>query len=164
MEFRGTIRRLAGAGTAVAAAATLLLGGVSGVATAATGQEGVDAAAAPINILHASTRTCLDSNSAGHVYTLQCNGGRNQQWDNYTPGKFRNVGTGRCLAGSNGGSAYTTDLCGNAATNWTTTSGSPKKFTHVLTQFCLHGPGGSPQAAGLASCASATRWSTLAAS
>ncbi|ANZ42249.1 hypothetical protein BBK82_46280 [Lentzea guizhouensis] len=151
-------RRFVGTGAAVAAAATLLLGAASGTATATTGQQ----EAAGINIKHASVRTCLDSNAAGAVYTHNCNGNDYQEWENYTPGKFRNKATQRCL-GSNGNSVFTTANCAAGSTNWTTTSGSPKHIKHATTGVCLHNAGGHGSAVGLAACGSATRWSTLAA-
>ncbi len=158
MEFRGIVRRVVGAGAAGVAVAALLIGG-SGAATA--NESG--AAAAPINILHASARTCMDSNTAGSVYTRICEAGnRNQQWDNYTPGKFRNVGTGRCLA-SSGNAVTTLGACSDPRTNWTTTSGSPKHIRNVQYGICAHNNGGHGEAVGPAACGSATRWSTLAA-
>lgn len=162
MEFRGIVRRVAGAGAVAAAAATLLFGGVSGAATAATGAGEVGVAADAINIKHASTRACLDSDSIGKVYTRNCEAGnRNQRWENYTLGKFRNVATGRCL-GSDGAAIFTT-ACTSASTKWTTTSGSPKYFEHVPTGICMHNRGGHGEAVGQAACGSATRWSTVAA-
>lgn len=165
MEFRGIVRRVAGASAVVAATATMLLGGVSGAATAATGANEVGVAAAPINIKHASTRKCLDSNVNGAVYTHTCEGRANlyQQWDNYAPGKFRNVATKRCLA-TNGSQVTTVRAqdCDNPDTNWTTTPGSPKLFRSVPHAICMHNAGADGQGVGQAACESATRWSTVA--
>ncbi|RDI22253.1 RICIN domain-containing protein [Lentzea flaviverrucosa] len=160
MELRGMLRRTAGTGAVLAAVGAALIAPASATAAPAT-QDDVTAAAV-VRILHASTRACLDSNSEGRVYTLSCNGNNNQRWDNFTPGKFRNVATGLCLAGSNGGSIYTTSICTNTATSWTTDGTSPTKIHHVPTGQCLNGPGGSPQAVGLDPCGSSTRWSILA--
>lgn len=154
MEFRGMLRRVAGAGAALAAVGTVLL------APAATAVPADNI----VKILHASTRTCLDSNDQGHVYTLGCPDevpiSQNQKWNNYAPGKFKNLATGKCLAGSNGGSAYTTGDCDNAAVFWHTDGTSPTYIRHDQHPgFCLNGAGGSPQAVGITSCSSSTRWS-----
>ncbi|KOV84970.1 hypothetical protein [Nocardia sp. NRRL S-836] len=163
MEIRGIVRRITGAGAVVAATAAMLLGGVSGAATANTGAGEVTAAVTYLNIKHASARTCLDSNAAGAVYTRVCeSGNRNQQWDNSTLGKFKNVATGRCLA-STGSAVLTLGACSDTRTNWTTTSGSPKYIKNVNYGICAHNNGGNGEAVGPAACASATRWSTLAA-
>ncbi|MFD5412855.1 RICIN domain-containing protein [Streptomyces nojiriensis] len=48
-------------------------------------------------IRRAHSNQCLDSNSAGTVYWLECNGGNNQKWT-YEGKKVRNVATGMYLA------------------------------------------------------------------
>ncbi|WP_036530334.1 ricin-type beta-trefoil lectin domain protein [Nocardia sp. CNY236] len=47
-------------------------------------------------IRRAFSEQCLDSNSDGHVYWLQCNGGNYQKWL-YEGTKVKNVATGRYL-------------------------------------------------------------------
>lgn len=49
------------------------------------------------NIVRAYTNQCLDSNSAGQVYWLECNGGRYQMWDFRSDGSVVNVATVRWL-------------------------------------------------------------------
>ncbi|MCG8927384.1 ricin-type beta-trefoil lectin domain protein [Lentzea sp. CC55] len=160
MEFKGMLRRIAGAGMALAVAGAMAIAPAS--ATAA--QDGVSAST-EMRILHASTRACLDSDHLGKVYTLKCNGGLNQRWDNYTSGKFRNVATNLCLGGarSGGGTLYTfTGECSDPRTTWTTTPGSPRKFRNAQLGLCMDGPGGSPEGVGLKDCDAANRWSIAA--
>jgi Ricin-type beta-trefoil lectin domain len=162
MEFKGMLRRIAGAGVALAAVGAMLIAPVS--ATAAPAAQDEVGAAGIINILHASTRRCLDANSAGAVYTHNCNGGNNQKWNNYvvgTSGKFKNVATGECLAaGAN--SVFTLESCTSNATDWRSTSGSPKWIWNTPSGKYLHNAGGHGEAVGLKTArADATRWSTL---
>jgi len=49
------------------------------------------------NIVKAYTNQCLDSNSDGDVYYLECNGGDYQKWTYPGNGLVRNVATGRYL-------------------------------------------------------------------
>nr|WP_073919988.1 RICIN domain-containing protein [Streptomyces sp. CB00455] len=63
-------------------------------------------------IQNLKTGRCLDSNAAGEVYTLPCQGGNNyQHWDTYQDGsgwwKLRNTATGRCLDANGRGQVYT---------------------------------------------------------
>ncbi|MGY1453614.1 RICIN domain-containing protein [Streptomyces sp. SS8] len=48
-------------------------------------------------IRRAHTSQCLDSDSSGNVYWLECNGGAHQKWV-YEGTKVKNVATGRYLA------------------------------------------------------------------
>jgi hypothetical protein len=62
---------------------------------------------APLSVstrINVATGRCLDSNAAGKVYTLPCNGGANQKWRTISPGwddydwlQIENVATGMCL-------------------------------------------------------------------
>lgn len=58
-----------------------------------------------------ATGKCLDSNFAGQVYTLPCNGGGFQRWTiEYYSGdqwRIRNTTTALCLDGNNNGAVYT---------------------------------------------------------
>jgi hypothetical protein len=159
MELRGIARRLAGAGAVMAFAATLLAGAqAAGADTASQGEVG---AASVSRILYASDHSfCVDAWPGDVVNTMLCDGTDTQKWDNYTPGRFRNVGNGRCL-GSDGNVVFTT-ACTSPSANWTTTSGSPKKFTHVPTGLCMHGYPIIQQRVVVVPCSLATRWSTLA--
>ncbi|MEV6442933.1 ricin-type beta-trefoil lectin domain protein [Amycolatopsis sp. NPDC051716] len=165
METRGMARRFAGAGAAAAFAATLLAGvatgaQAAGAATTDTATQGEFGASAVSRILYASDhRFCVDAWPGDVVQTMFCDGTPTQNWDNYTAGKFRNVGNGRCL-GSDGAVVFTT-ACTSPSTNWTTTSGSPKKFTHVATGKCMHGYPAAVERVVVVECSGATRWSTL---
>jgi hypothetical protein len=151
MAFKGMARRINGVGAAVAAAATLLIAPGTAVA-------GDDVGIAAVHrITHGGTGRCLDSNSAGSVYTHDCNGTRNQQWDNYATGKFRNVATQRCLT-SDGSRILTTTNCAAGGTNWATNGTTRTQIRHQTTGICMHNNGGSSQAVGPASCGSATYW------
>ncbi|MFJ8186586.1 RICIN domain-containing protein [Streptomyces sp. NPDC096105] len=54
---------------------------------------------------------CLDSNSAGDVYMLQCNGGTYQQWSVDGQNRRVNKQTGRCLARTTGTYFVRTEVC-----------------------------------------------------
>ncbi|MEU2616455.1 RICIN domain-containing protein [Micromonospora sp. NPDC007271] len=67
------------------------------------------------------TGLCLDSNSAGDVYAISCNGGAYQRW--YLAGtggrQIRNAATERCLDGTGGN--VITSRCNDLASSqaWT---------------------------------------------
>jgi serine/threonine-protein kinase len=61
------------------------------------------------------TGRCLDSNSRGRVYTLPCNGGRYQIWDETSAGELMNSETGLCLQGGMDRVHVRTTTCGHTA-------------------------------------------------
>jgi hypothetical protein len=146
MELKGKLRRLVQVGTAVALTTAVLVG------------TGPAASAAPnYNVKNANTGTCLDSNSAGDVYTLTCNGGANQKWA-IAGGKFTNIGTKRCLA-SDGTSVSTRPCAVTATQQWTSSSTAKKWIEWNGRNKCLHSSGASGEHAGMRACGSqASRW------
>lgn len=152
MPSRGMLLRIAGAG----AGAAMLTAALSG--TASAGEQSV-AAGANFKIHRAGTSSCLDSNTGGDVYTLTCNGGRNQVWTNYAPGKFRNLATNACLAASR--TAVFTTTCSSNTTDWTTSSTTNKYVKNVQTGLCLNNSGGTPEAVGVRICHAPTALWTM---
>ncbi|ANZ42250.1 hypothetical protein BBK82_46285 [Lentzea guizhouensis] len=131
-------------------AAALLLALTPVTATADTG------AAAVHTIRHATTLACLTTNDRGDVYTSPCTGSDYQRWDDYAPGKFRNVATALCLAGT--GNAVFTAACSSPAAGWSSTSGQPRLFRHVQTGRCLYGSGGQAAPVELRTCSTTSQW------
>lgn len=165
MEFRGIVRRVAGAGVAVAAVGAMLIAPVS--ATAAPDAQ-PKARGVIVKILHASSRACLEANNIGEVGLAECNGSNQQKWDNFTSGgvgRYRNVAFNACLAANSDGVVGIVYDCETLWSGWTSTSGSPKYIKHAVeTTKCLHTNSGSPgKWAYLIKCEEATRWSVLAA-
>jgi hypothetical protein len=81
--------------------------------------------AATVNLRHKISGECLDSNGAGEVYLLGCNGGAFQRWK-ITANKdetrvFRDVATGRCLENRERGETtplFTAPCDGNKFQKW----------------------------------------------
>lgn len=110
--------------------------GCAALLAAVTASLLVGAPAANAGTLHLfrddATDMCLDSNSAGNVYTLPCQPGNNYQtWDvtiqydySYSPPRefrmMRDVATNRCLDSNGSGNVYTTNPCqiGNHYQYW----------------------------------------------
>lgn len=88
----------------IAASTAVLIAAVSASVMTSTGSAWADGGHTWRN---ASTGRCLDSNANGDVYTLDCNGGDYQIWDEYqlygTDGgptglwELKDHATGRCL-------------------------------------------------------------------
>jgi hypothetical protein len=89
-----------------------------------------------------ATLRCLDSNTSGSVYTLDCNNGSFQLWTN-TPLSFgdqiRDLATGRCLDSNTAGSVYTLPCNFGAFQQWTVryTGSFGFEIRNVATGLCL---------------------------
>lgn len=71
------------------------------------------------NIIWAYANVCLDSDYAGNVYGLGCNGGWFQSWNFlWTTQEFRNTQTGRCLDSDYNGRVYTLPCNGGRYQKW----------------------------------------------
>ncbi|MEZ7005478.1 RICIN domain-containing protein [Streptomyces sp. AD55] len=94
-----------------------------GVGCAALGVLATPASAAPqVPFKNVATGKCLDSNGAGKVYTLGCNGGNYQRWTVRESGAgvvvWKNVATGRCLDSNGAGNVYTLGCNGGNYQRW----------------------------------------------
>lgn len=133
MEFRGIIRRVAGAGAAVVFGAALLVGG------ATSAQAGPN----DFKIVNGnSSDACLTvviSGDKGNLYLVRCDGRASQVW-HVVNGVFSNPNSGHCLDG-NGADVYTFRCNGGAYQKWTTTSGTAKSIKHTQSGKYLHADG-----------------------
>lgn len=84
-----------------------------------------------------ATGRCLDSNYAGDVYTLGCNGGNYQRWRVESGGTIltiHNVQTGLCLDQNGQGSVYTLGCNGGSYQLWFGSGGTTAN-TNIVHNF-----------------------------
>lgn len=107
-----------------------------------TGEEESALQGGPWTWRDTATLRCLDSDTSGSVYTLDCSGGRFQLWTN-TPLSFgdqiRDLATGRCLDSNTDGHAYTQPCNDGAFQQWTVryTGSFGFEIRNVATGLCL---------------------------
>jgi hypothetical protein len=117
---------LVGLGAAPAAAATAGLPATPAAASAAVGYARATAPALQRalereqTMVSRATGSCLDTNTAGRVYTLACNGGDFQNWNPVDSTQLVNIQTDRCLDSDSAGNAYTLPCNGGNFQNWHT--------------------------------------------
>ncbi|MER5742641.1 MULTISPECIES: RICIN domain-containing protein [unclassified Streptomyces] len=97
---------------------------IVGLGCALVGAVSVPASAGPqVQFKNVATGRCLDSNDAGRVYTLGCNGGGNQHWtvrlDDTGGGELKDVATGKCLDSNGAGDVYALGCNGGGNQRWT---------------------------------------------
>jgi hypothetical protein len=69
-------------------------------------------------IVKAYTNQCLDSNEAGHVYWIECNGGNYQNWRYLSGNRVQNAQTGRYLAQQPGSDWIVAGTAGSVNSRW----------------------------------------------
>ena len=109
MGFKSLLRRVAGAGAAIAALGAMLIAPAS-ASTASTAPDEVSASSGWVAIRHASSRLCLTAATSGGVFLMDCQGLPAQKWYHFTGesnfDKFANGFDTACL-GSNGQEVFT---------------------------------------------------------
>lgn len=167
MEFKTMLRRIAGAGAALAAVGAMLIAPASASAAPASASAAPDEVSASqgwVYIRHASSRLCLTAATTGGVFLMDCQGRSSQKWYHFTGesnfDKFANGFDTACL-GSNGQEVLTMGSCNTPSSRWLIPGTSPKLIRHgVETAKCLHTNSGGPSKWGyLANCGDSTRWS-----
>jgi hypothetical protein len=163
MGFKSMLRRVAGAGAAIAALGAMLIAPAS-ASTASTAPDEVSASSGWVAIRHASSRLCLTAATSGGVFLMDCQGLPAQKWYHFTGesnfDKFANGFDTACL-GSNGQEVFTMGSCNTPSSRWLIPGTSPKLIRHGVEQTkCLHTNSGGPNKWGyLANCGDSTRWS-----
>ena len=109
---------------------------------ARTGEDESALSGGPWTWVNTATLRCLDSNSSGAAYTLNCNNGAFQLWTD-TPLAFgdqiRDWQTGRCLDSNTSGNVYTLPCNNGAFQQWTVrnTGVFGWEIRDVATGYCL---------------------------
>ncbi|MDT7782532.1 MAG: hypothetical protein QOF58_951, partial [Pseudonocardiales bacterium] len=164
MEFKSMLRRVAGAGAAIAALGAMLIAPASAstASTASAAPDEVSASSGWVYIRHASSRLCLSAATSGGVFLTDCRGLSGQKWYHFTGesnfDKFANGFDTACLA-SDGQKVFTMGSCNTPSSRWLIPGTSPKLIRHGVEQTkCLHTNSGGPDKWGyLNSCGDSTR-------